>query len=202
MSKEHWQNIYTTKLDNQVSWTQKKPTTPLNYLLDIKLNKNAKIIDIDGGTSRFVDFLLDNGYTNVTVLDISESAINRTQQRLGERASEVKWIVCDILEFKPKDQYQFWYDRAVFHFLNNEKDISTYVKLVNKHVGSGGHFLLGTFSLNGPVKCSGLEVQRYSAESMKHTFQDSFFVNSSFTEIHITPFETEQEFQFCGFVRI
>ncbi len=201
MSQQHWQNIYNTKQDNQVSWTQDNPTTPLDYLQKLGLDKTANIIDIGGGASKFVDLLLDNGYTNITVLDISEAALARSKNRLGERASHVTWIVNDILDFNPIDQYDFWYDRAVFHFLTTEKDISSYVKKVNDNISRNGHFLLGTFSIDGPLKCSGLEIQRYSEQSMRQTFQDAFIAETCFMEMHLTPFDTIQEFQFCGFVR-
>ena len=201
MSKEHWQNIYNTKQDHQLSWTQDNPTTPMDYLQKIGLSKTASIIDIGAGASKFVDLLLDNGYANVTVLDISEAALNRSKKRLGARASLVKWVVSDIIDFSPEGQYDFWYDRAVFHFLITEENISSYRKKVKNSISHDGHFLLGTFSINGPLNCSGLEVQRYSEETMKETFQDSFITKTCFQETHTTPFETIQEFQYCGFVR-
>lgn len=201
MAEEHWQNIYTTKTDDQVSWTQEYPSSVVSYINEISLAKDAKIIDIGGGASRLVDTLLELGYTNITVLDISQAALDRSQERLGSDSAKVTWIVTDILDFKPKKEYDFWYDRAVFHFFTDENDKSAYVNLTSKYCTIDGHLLLGTFSENGPLKCSGLEVSRYSADQMIAQFNPYYQVNRCFKEQHKTPFDTIQEFQFCGFTK-
>lgn len=199
MSVTHWQNIYTNKSDDQVSWTQAYPKTAVDYLESLKLEKDAAIIDIGGGASNFADALLDLGYTNITVLDISGAALQRSQERLGDRADRVSWIVSDINNFKPEETYDFWYDRAVFHFLTDTHEVSNYIDLVSSSLSASGHFLLGTFSEEGPLKCSGLEITQYSEDKMKTAFAEFFSPLKCFREVHTTPFGTTQDFQFCGF---
>ncbi|MDF1697106.1 MAG: class I SAM-dependent methyltransferase [Saprospiraceae bacterium] len=198
-STKHWQNIYQNKSDSEVSWTENYPDIAIDYIKKIQLPKESSIIDIGGGTSRFVDALLEMGYTNITVLDISKAALDRSKERLRETSTEVNWIVSNVVEFKPEMTYDFWYDRAVFHFLTNPSDISSYVDIVGKALNPKGNLLVGTFSENGPLKCSGLEVTRYSKAELEHVFSDTMKVNTSFKHIHTTPFGTTQEFQFCGF---
>jgi SAM-dependent methyltransferase len=197
--KSHWENVFTTKKPNEVSWTQEYPTTSMNYLDSLNLSKAANIIDIGGGDSNLVDALLEKGYQNIWVLDISESALERAKKRLGDKAHLVHWIVSDITEFKPEVIFDFWHDRAVFHFLTEDESINKYVAIVGNAVATNGNFLLGTFSENGPLKCSGLEIKQYSEVTMKNSFKDNFEVVKCFTENHITPFDTVQNFQFCGF---
>jgi len=201
MNKEHWERIYETKNHNQVSWTQSLAHSAIDYMAAIDLPLSSKIIDIGGGASNFPDTLLSLGYTDITVLDISETALSKSKARLGEKAKLINWIVSDITKFQPNHTYDFWYDRAVFHFLTEATDINKYVDLVSGNVSTNGHFLLGTFSENGPLKCSGIDIKRYSAESMEKAFEDSFSLNKSFKHNHVTPFDTTQEFQFCGFIK-
>jgi cyclopropane fatty-acyl-phospholipid synthase-like methyltransferase len=200
--KSHWENVFTTKSSNEVSWTQEYPTVSMNYLDSLNLSKSAHIIDVGGGDSNLVDALLEKGYQNIWVLDISESALERVKKRLGKKSEKVQWIVSDITEFSPSVNFDFWHDRAVFHFLTDKSSIDKYVALVGKAIASNGNFLLGTFSENGPIKCSGLEIKQYSEFAMKNTFKDKFGVVKCFTENHITPFNTVQNFQFCGFKKI
>ena len=162
--KKHWENVYETKNPEQVSWTQEIPKTSLNLIHSFGLDKKAKIIDIGGGDSKLVDFLLEEGYENITVLDISEKAIEKAQLRLGSKADKVNWIVSDITQFNPTTQYDIWHDRAAFHFLTTEVDINKYVKTIEKSVSK--HLIVGTFSENGPQKCSGLEIKQYSQETL------------------------------------
>ncbi|WP_348797307.1 class I SAM-dependent methyltransferase [Flavobacterium adhaerens] len=197
--KSHWENVFTTKNPNEVSWTQEYPTSSINYLESLNLSKTANIIDIGGGDSNFVDALLEKGYQNIWVLDISAVALEKAKNRLGEKANLIHWIVSDITEFKSDIKFDFWHDRAVFHFLTDEISSSKYVALVESTIALNGNFLLGTFSENGPLKCSGLEIKQYSEISMKNTFKENFEVIKCFTENHITPFDTIQNFQFCGF---
>jgi SAM-dependent methyltransferase len=197
--KSHWENVFATKQTNEVSWTQEYPKTAMDYLENLNLSKTANIIDIGGGDSNLVDALLDKGYQNIWVLDISEFALERAKKRLGDKADIVHWIVSDITEFKPEVKFDFWHDRAVFHFLTEEESINKYVAIIGNAINQNGNFLLGTFSENGPLKCSGLEIKQYSENAMKLTFNESFEAVKCFTENHTTPFDTVQNFQFCGF---
>ncbi|WP_299392150.1 class I SAM-dependent methyltransferase [uncultured Gelidibacter sp.] len=195
--KDHWETVYKTKNPDQVSWTQAKPTVSLQLIGNRNLPKTAKIIDIGGGDSKLVDFLLDEGYTDITVLDISAKAIEKAKSRLGEKANKVQWIVSDITTFKPTHTYDLWHDRAAFHFLTSQEHIQTYVNLVNTYVNNS--VIIGTFSKQGPLKCSGLEITQYDAEGLTTVFGDSFENIECLTTDHTTPFNTVQNFQFCSF---
>jgi len=198
--KKHWETVYETKNPDQVSWTQEKPKTALDLIHSFGLNKSAKIIDIGGGDSKLVDFLLDEGFENITVLDISEKAIEKAKLRLGANANKVNWIVSDITQFVPTIHYDVWHDRAAFHFLTAQEQINSYVAIVNKFVSN--YIIIGTFSENGPKKCSGLDIKQYSKETLTATFQNEFEVVNCFTEDHTTPFDIQQNFIFCVFKRI
>jgi SAM-dependent methyltransferase len=198
-NKAHWENVFTTKNPSEVSWTQEYPKTAIDYLENLNLSKTANIIDVGGGDSNLVDALLEKGYQNIWVLDISATALENAKKRLGKKADFVHWIVSDITEFKTDIKFDFWHDRAVFHFLTDEISIDKYVALVGNAINQSGNFLLGTFSEDGPLKCSGLEIKQYSENTMKQTFKDNFEVINCFTENHTTPFGTVQNFQFCGF---
>ena len=200
-TKSHWENVFATKNPNEVSWTQEYPKTAMNHIESLELSKTANIIDIGGGDSNLVDALLDNGYENIWVLDISEFALERAKKRLGKKANKVHWIVSDITEFSTDIKFDFWHDRAVFHFLTQQENIDKYVALINNAIADNGNFLLGTFSENGPLRCSGLEIKQYSENAMRQTFNQSFQAVNCFTENHTTPFNTIQNFQFCGFKR-
>lgn len=197
--KAHWENVFATKQPNEVSWTQEYPKTAMDYLESLNLSKTANIIDIGGGDSNLVDALLEKGYQNIWVLDISEFALERAKKRLAEKAHLVNWIVSDITEFKPEITFGFWHDRAVFHFLTEEKSINKYVATIGNSINPNGNFLLGTFSENGPLKCSGLDIKQYSEIAMRQAFNENFEAVKCFTENHTTPFNTTQNFQFCGF---
>lgn len=196
--KEHWNSIYQTKLPNEVSWTQEVPAISLEFIHKSKLLKTVKIIDIGGGDSKLVDYLLKEGYTNLSVLDISEAAINRAKQRLGENADKVNWIVSDILNFKPVGKYDLWHDRAAFHFQTDPSKINNYLDIVRNAVD--GIVIIGTFSTDGPQKCSGLEIKQYNEISMKEKFEKKGFKNIECKrEDHLTPARTVQNFVFCSF---
>ena len=198
--KEHWDTIYQTKQPNEVSWNQEVPAVSLEFIHKFSIPKTAKIIDIGGGDSKLVDFLLAEGYSNVSVLDISESAILRAQERLGKDANKVKWIVCDILDFRPKEKYDVWHDRAAFHFQTDTAQIEKYLQIVKKSVD--GLVIVGTFSVDGPFKCSGLEIKQYDEMGMKEKFETSGFQNLACKrEDHITPSGAVQNFVFCSFMR-
>ena len=195
--KEHWEKVYRTKQPNEVSWTQELPKTSLDFLHSFNLPKSASIIDVGGGDSKLVDYLLEEGFENVSVLDISEIAIERAKQRLGEKAQKVKWISCDVTEFHPSTTYDCWHDRATFHFLLNADEIDTYLETARKAVN--GYSVIGTFSDKGPKKCSMLDVHQYSEEELQHELEKGFEKIKCVTEDHKTPFNTTQNFLFCSF---
>jgi len=196
-NKRHWENVYTDKQPQEVSWTQEVPQTSLDFIRDFKLAKTANIIDIGGGDSKLVDFLLDDGYKNITVLDISEQALLRAQSRLGERAKLVTWIASDILNFSPDTQYDLWHDRATLHFLTAADQIKQYTGIAASSVT--GFLTIGTFSHDGPKKCSGLEIKQYNEEELQQQLLKGFTKIRCITEDHTTPFETKQNFLFCSF---
>jgi trans-aconitate methyltransferase len=196
--KQHWENIYQTKQPNEVSWTEEVPTVSLGFIHQFNLPKDAKIIDIGGGDSKLVDHLLAEGYSNVSVLDISAAAIDRAKKRLGEKAATVRWFETDILEFKPNDKYDLWHDRAAFHFQTEADKIEGYLNIVKDAVT--GKIIVGTFSVDGPKKCSGLEIKQYDEVAMKDKFEHASFKNIECKrEDHITPSGAVQNFVFCSF---
>lgn len=197
--KKHWETIYDTKAINEVSWYQPLPKTSLDFIQSNTVTKDDAIIDIGGGDSFLVDHLLDLGYTNVSVLDISEKAIERAKKRLGNKAEKVKWIVSDITHFEPTEKYAVWHDRAVFHFLTNASDIEKYQQITFSAIAENGKMLIGTFSETGPKKCSGIEIKQYSANVLEETFKTNFKAVECFFENHTTPFDTVQNFVFCNF---
>lgn len=198
-NKQHWETVYTTKQPNEVSWTQEIPQTSLYLIRSFNVSKSASIIDVGGGNSKLVDFLLNEGYENITVLDISATALEKAKVRLGERAEKVNWIVSDITEFKPTTTYDIWHDRAAFHFLTKDEQIGKYLSIVKNAVK--GFLVMGTFSESGPKKCSGLDIRQYSATSLEEIFKDDFTKLICKTEDHTTPFNTTQNFTFCSFKR-
>jgi 2-polyprenyl-3-methyl-5-hydroxy-6-metoxy-1,4-benzoquinol methylase len=197
--KQHWENVFTTKAEDEVSWFQPYPKTSMEFVELFNMPLHAKIIDIGGGDSHFVDALLDKGYKNIYVLDTSANAIERAKQRLGEKASGVNWIVSNVTEFEPPVQFDFWHDRAAFHFLTTESAIYKYVSIAEDAIKKDGCLILGTFSKNGPKKCSGLEIKQYSEASMSARFEVAFDRIKCITEDHTTPFKTVQNFLFCSF---
>lgn len=160
------------------------------------------MIDIGGGDSFLVDHLLDLGYLDVTILDISQSAINRAKERLGARANSVKWIISDAASFKPTENYDFWHDRAAFHFLTDENEISNYLETAKKNINPDGVLVIGTFSEDGPKKCSGIEIKQYSETTMTERLKNYFERIKCITIDHKTPFDTIQNFVFCSFKKI
>lgn len=199
--KKHWENIYQTKELTEVSWFQPNPETSLNLIAKAFVSKDARIIDIGGGDSFLVDHLLDLGYKNITVLDISNSAIERAKNRLGERAKLIKWIISDITEFNPSEKYDCWHDRAAFHFLTDEVEITQYVKTVNACLTNEGNLIIGTFSENGPEKCSGIPIKQYTENNLKKLFSNTYKKVECITVDHQTPFNTIQNFIFCSFIK-
>jgi len=197
--KDHWENIYKTKPLHEVSWFQPKPETSLDFLRFYDVPKSARIIDIGGGDSFLVDHLLSLGYTNITVLDISELSIERAKVRLGILAENVCWMVQDVTKFQATEKYDFWHDRAAFHFLTNAKDIQDYLQTAQQSIKPAGIMVIGTFSENGPKKCSGIDVHQYSEKSMTELIHEHFEKIKCITVDHKTPFDTIQNFIFCSF---
>lgn len=199
--KEHWEKIYSTKQPNEVSWTQENPQTSLDFIHSFNLSKQASIIDIGGGDSKLVDKLLDEGFEDITVLDISEHALRKAKERLGDKASKVNWIVADVTEFKPNKIFDVWHDRATFHFLTTPDQIEKYLEIAKTSIKDNGFLTIGTFSENGPKKCSGLDIKQYSEETLQEQLKKGFEKINCVTEDHRTPFNTLQNFLFCSFKR-
>ncbi|HYD20723.1 MAG TPA: class I SAM-dependent methyltransferase [Flavipsychrobacter sp.] len=198
--KAHWESVYATKQPNEVSWTQEVPQTSLSFIHSFDLPKSVRIIDVGGGDSKLVDYLVAEGYVNVTVLDISEKALERAKMRLGLLAKKVTWINSDITEFEPKERYDIWHDRATFHFLTTSEQINKYLSIAGSSVTS--YMTIGTFSNNGPKKCSGLDITQYSEEQLQQKLAEYFSKIKCITEDHTTPFNTIQNFLFCSFKKI
>ena len=200
--KKHWEKIYQTRALNEVSWYEPTPETSLDFIKQFNVPLTAKIIDVGGGDSLLVDHLLQLGYTNVTVLDISEAAITRAKARLGEKARLVQWIVADASSFEPAEKYDFWHDRAAFHFLTDEHEISSYLDIAQRSLAPDGILVIGTFSEQGPDKCSGIRIRQYSEAGMAERLKMFFKKIKCITIDHRTPFDTIQQFVFCSFRKL
>ena len=198
-NKEHWEHVFLTKAEDEVSWFQPYPKTSMEFVELFRLPLDANIIDIGGGDSHFVDALIEKGYQNITVLDISAHAIERSKKRLGILASKVKWIISDITDLVPSVKFDFWHDRAAFHFLTSEEEIYNYVSIAEDAIRENGYLILGTFSENGPENCSGLKIKQYSEASMSSRFEINFERIKCIKEDHITPAHSLQNFLFCSF---
>lgn len=196
--KAHWENVYTSKAFDQVSWYREHLDTSLGLILGTGVSKYAAVIDVGGGSSTLVDDLLDAGFVDVTVLDISGQALEVTKKRLGPGGGDVKWVEGDVTRAKlPSNRFDVWHDRAVFHFLTDPEDRRKYVELVKRSVKPGGHIIVASFGPGGPAKCSGLDVVRYSRDAMHAEFGKTFVLVDSVEETHNTPFGTGQEFVYC-----
>ena len=200
--KEHWELVHSQKKENEVSWFQLFPQESIKFIKTLKLSLNDNIIDVGAGESRLVDNLLEMGFRNIDVLDISKSAISKAKKSLGVKSSLVNWIVCDINNFKPSKKYKLWHDRAAFHFLRKEIEINNYVDLASNSISKNGKMIIATFSSNGPDKCSGIRVNRYNLESIKKQFNNYFILDNHLITNHSTPFNTVQEFIFTNFSKI
>lgn len=198
-TKQHWEKVYMDKQLTDVSWYQQSPTISWQLMQELGVQKDAAIIDVGGGDSLFVDFLLAQGFTDITVLDISAQAIERAKVRLGKDAAKINWIISDILTFVPQRQYDIWHDRAVLHFLTDEKDIAAYLKKSRAATRKGGKIIVSTFAESGPEKCSGLTVRRYSEGSLSKLFSTVFQKIKCLAEAHLTPWGKRQDFIYCSF---
>ena len=197
--KEHWEKIYSNHKLTEVSWYEPIPETSLSIIKKFKLPKDASIIDIGGGDSLLVDYLLLLGYSNITVLDISQYAIDRAKERLGHKARSVNWVVSDVLNYKPAKSFDLWHDRATFHFFTEEVDRQHYLGRAHESLSPNGYMVLSTFSTIGPDRCSGLSVQKYSENSLSNTFDAYFEKIRCITKMHTTPLHAVQNFIYCSF---
>jgi 2-polyprenyl-3-methyl-5-hydroxy-6-metoxy-1,4-benzoquinol methylase len=197
--KDHWENVFATKTETEVSWFQEYPKTSMEFLELFDLPHDANIIDVGGGDSHFVDALIDKGYKNIWLLDISSNAIERAKKRLSQKGRHVHFVVSDIVDFHPEVLFDFWHDRAAFHFLTSEEHVNKYVSIAEQSINKSGYLILGTFSENGPSKCSGLEIRQYSEASMSSRFEINFSRIKCIEVDHKTPFNTIQNFLFCSF---
>ena len=197
--KSHWENIYSSKKEDGVSWFQEYPKTSIDLIEKYSNNKSISIIDIGSGRSKILKNLIENEYVDLTYLDISQEACSKSKISLGAKQDLVQWYVENVLDFNTEKNFSIWHDRAVFHFLISKDDVEKYKQVVLKNIVQGGYLILGTFSENGPEKCSGLNVSRYSTESLKEIFNPEFKMIESFTIDHKTPFNTTQNFLFSIF---
>lgn len=198
-SSQYWNKIYSDKKPDEVSWTQEVPKTSLDFIHSFQLSKSAKIIDVGGGDSKLVDFLLEEGYENLTVLDISATALEKAKKRLGSKAEKVIWVVSDITQFEPDGSFDVWHDRAAFHFLTNPEQIDQYREILRK--AAVRYVIIGTFSEEGPLKCSSLNIKQYNESSLNAVLKNNFDPLQCLKEDHLTPFKTVQNFLFCSFKR-
>ncbi|WP_027577427.1 trans-aconitate 2-methyltransferase [Bradyrhizobium sp. WSM1743] len=197
----HWENVYATKGETEVSWYQERPTTSLEMIRAAKSDHEAAIIDVGGGASRLVDALLQDGYRRLAVLDLSANALDVAKKRIGQAASTVDWIVADVTTWQPAKIYDVWHDRAAFHFLTDARDRAAYVERLRSAVGPGGQVIIATFAPDGPEKCSGLPVQRHNSASLAAELGREFELVETRRETHHTPWQSTQAFQFSRFRR-
>ncbi|GGI28054.1 class I SAM-dependent methyltransferase [Bradyrhizobium guangdongense] len=197
----HWQTVYATKAESEVSWFQDSPAISLEMIRAATPDRSAAIIDIGGGASRLADALLHEGYRNLAVLDLSANALDAAKQRIGPAASAVDWIVADATTWRPARTYDVWHDRAAFHFLTDPRDRAAYVERLRTAVAPGGHVIIATFAPDGPEKCSGLPVQRHDSASLSGELGPDFELVETRSETHQTPWHSTQAFQFSRFRR-
>ncbi|MGD9924239.1 MAG: trans-aconitate 2-methyltransferase [Pseudorhodoplanes sp.] len=197
----HWENVYRTRREGEVSWFQDSPEISLDLIAATGVGPDASIIDIGGGASRLPDALVAAGFSSITVLDLSEEAMHVSKARLGERGATVKWIAADVTIWQPMEVYDVWHDRAAFHFLTDPKDRGAYAERVLRAVRPGGHVIIGTFAPDGPERCSGLPVVRHDADSLGKVLGPSFALAETRGHAHRTPTGAIQQFQFSRFRR-
>lgn len=201
-TQKHWENVYQSKAADNVSWYQERPELSLNLIAAAQIAKDAALIDVGAGASTLVDHLLAEGYSQISLLDISETALAVAKKRLGEKAAQVQWLVGDITTIElPKAKYALWHDRAVFHFLTEEEQRRRYHEQLLASLAPQAHLIMATFAIDGPQQCSGLNVMQYDAESLQKFLGASFRLISSQREKHITPWASEQDFIYCHFQR-
>ena len=199
--RAHWQNVYETKAENEVSWYQESPIPSLDLIAATGLPGDAAIIDVGAGASRLVDSLLEKGFRQIAILDLSAKALEQTKKRLGRRADGIDWIAADITTWEPSRTYDLWHDRAALHFLTDPADRDAYVVRLKKALRPGGHVIIATFAPDGPERCSGLPIIRYDPETLARTLGPGFELVESRRHDHLTPGGNTQRFQFSRFLR-
>ena len=199
-NKKHWENIYQTKKIDGVSWYQETPSESIELIKKFSTSNSDTIIDIGCGKGFLADNLLKLNYENITLVDISLNALEEVKERLNNES--LNFIETDVLNLKLEQTFDIWHDRAVFHFISEKEGVEKYISLCNEYIGEGGKLIIGTFSEDGPLKCSGLEIKRYSIESLKQLFKENFEFVEGFKKLHTTPFDTQQSFTFCVFRKV
>ena len=200
--KIHWENIYETKKINEVSWFQEVPKISLDLIASIEIDRKDKIIDIGSGKSYLIDNLLKKSYTNISILDISKNALDEVKQRTKSEINYGNFYCSNILKLNTDTKFKLWHDRAVFHFLTKKNEINNYIKICENHIDINGFLIIGTFSEKGPLKCSGLEITRYSVNEIEKLFSNKFSLIHKLNTDHLTPFNTTQNFNFCVFKKV
>ena len=198
--KKHCENIYQTKKIDGVSWYQETPYESIELIQKFSTTNLDKIIDIGCGKGFLADNLLKLNYENITLVDISLNALKEVKERLNNES--LNFIETDVLNLNLEQTFDIWHDRAVFHFITEMEDVEKYISLCNKYIGKGGKLIIGTFAEDGPIKCSGLEIKRYSINNLKELFKQNFEFIEGFKKLHSTPFDTEQSFTFCVFKKL
>jgi ubiquinone/menaquinone biosynthesis C-methylase UbiE len=199
---EYWDDIYKKKDEMHQSWFQEKPEKSLEMIDELALPKSSKIVDIGGGESRLVDFLLERGFKNISILDISQESLDTAKHRLGVKSEGIKFLNSDVTIFNPAEKYDLWHDRATFHFLTQIEDIEKYLKIAHEALNVGGSLIVSTFSTTGPDKCSGLTISKYSQDDLKRVFGKYFQNTKCFENTHTTPWGANQDFVYCSFKKI
>jgi len=199
--KDHWERVYQKHAPTEVGWYQAYPEISLKFINNTGVGLDGRIIDVGGGTSKLSEHLLQQGYKELTVLDISSNSIKKAKAQFGEKSSRINWIEGDVTSYGFKEQYDVWHDRAVFHFLTKIEDRKGYVNSLNQALKLNGHLIIATFSLEAPPKCSGLSVVRYSPETLQNELGDNFNLVETLVEDHATPSGVKQNFIFCRFMK-
>jgi ubiquinone/menaquinone biosynthesis C-methylase UbiE len=200
--KEHWDDVYRAKAPDQLTWFQPRPETSLRLIEEANVGPEARIIDVGGGTSSLTENLLEAGYHQLTVLDVSGAALEVCRQRLAGRAADVEWIEADLTCFEPSRPWDLWHDRAVLHFLTDPEDVRAYRKSMLRALAENGQAVIATFGPQGPKRCSGLDVQRYGADSLSEAVGPEMELVESRLDDHVTPTGASQQFLFCRFRRL
>lgn len=195
-SNEHWESVYRTRDADSVSWFQPKPEVSLRLMEAAGIERDAAIIDVGGGASSLVDHLVEAGFGDLTILDISASALRTSRTRLGRPGRPVEWIESDVLKFQPRRAYDLWHDRALFHFMTGDRQRRAYRSVLERCIEPGGQAIIATFALDGPERCSGLPVRRYDADRLLETLGGSFSLTAEEREHHLTPGGALQSFHY------
>lgn len=199
--KAHWEKVYSNKTPLEVSWYQKEPTLSLQFIRNAQPAYDAPIIDVGGGASVLVDYLFNDGYTNVAVLDLSAKALACARNRLGDNAKQIEWYEDDITRFKPPHEFAIWHDRAVFHFLTDASDRNNYIKVLETSLQTSGQLIIAAFALGGPTQCSGLDIVQYDTHKLTAELGDDFELIEEKRELHNTPSDKLQAFTYFRFIK-